>query len=175
MSIESKLADYLASPAGKKKVAEEKAKAFKSGLTFGQPSGQVTSKQIALEAAERMKGILLDHFADVNISGIHPEDIVIGSPRIDKDGNITVEINLNESAVQRDSLYPAEYPDGIENIVVHLTHGWDANGVVCGYWAKAGHSVQSRQHFEGNPFMQKAVEDFNALGYGKAELNKKYL
>ncbi|MPL95089.1 hypothetical protein SDC9_41252 [bioreactor metagenome] len=174
ISIESAINKFLASPEGKKRVEQEKKKALKEGRKFGQPEGATISKTDAEKAAQKMKNILLKHLATVNLQTIFPDDIVVGEPKIQSDGTISIDISFDSEAVKRPSLAPEKY-DGVENIVVHLTHGWDANGSVHGYWESAGRMAWSRQSFVGDDFMQHAVEEFNSLKLGKAELNEKYL
>jgi hypothetical protein len=176
MSLDGKINAFLKSKEGKQKVAEAKAKALKEGRTFGQP-GTSINKDDAKEAAERMKTILTGKLAEAHLEELAASGIIIGEPVVDKDGNISVDISFDEDMLHRDSLWPEnpEYSKGIENIVVHLTHGWDADGRVYGYWARAGGVIRSASHMDGNSFMQQAVEDFNALGLGTAELNEKYL
>jgi hypothetical protein len=174
MSLDDKVNVYLKSPKGRKKTAETKAKAFKEGRTFGQSGTGSVSKDSAKQAGQKMKTILLAHLASVNLQTILPQDIIIDEPKIDENGDITINIRFDVDATKRPSLQPDRY-SGVENIVVHLTHGWDAKGSVYGFWESARQMTHSRSFFAGDDFMREAVEEFNALKLGEAELNEKYL
>ena len=172
MSIETKINTYLKTKEGKQKIAESKSKVFKEGGTFGQ-QGVSISKEDAVEAAEKQKEFLLRRLAEVGLGTIPSEAIIIGEPTIDKNGDIFVGIWLDPDSLFRPSLSPRY--EGIENIVLHFTHGWSAHGAVHGYWKSVGKDVWSRSKYAGDDFMQQAVDDFNELGLGTAELNEKYL
>lgn len=174
MSLDDKVNAYLKSPKGRKKIAETKAKTFKEGRTFGQSGTGAVSKDSAKQAAQKMKTILLAHLASASLQTIFAEDIIIDEPTIDKNGNIAINIRFDTEAMKRPSLWPDEY-EGVENIVVHMTHGWGAKGSVYGFWESARQMTHSRSFFAGDDFMREAVEEFNALKLGEAELNKKYL
>lgn len=173
MSLDGKINAFLKSKEGKRKIAEAKAKALKEGRTFGQQGASV-SKEDAIRAAEKQKEFLLRRLEQVGLGTITAGDIVIGEPVVDKNGNLSVDISFDPESLFRPSLDPDKYK-GVENIVLHFTHGWDARGAVYGYWESAGRDTWSRSYFAGDDFMQQAVDDFNALGFGTAELNEKYL
>lgn len=173
MSLDAKISAFLKSNEGKQKITEAKTKVLKEGRTFGQ-SGTAISKEDAIRAAIKQRDILLRRLEQVGLGTITAGDIVIGEPVVDKNGNLSVDISFDSESLFRPSLAPDEYK-GVENIVLHFTHGWDARGAVYGYWESAGRDTWSRSYFAGDDFMQQAVDDFNALGFGTAELNEKYL
>lgn len=181
MSLDSKINTFLKSKEGKQKIADAKAKALKEGRTFGQPGASV-SKEDAIKAAKRFKQILLNILhtgsSDWNLESIEDKDIIIGEPEVTKDGKINIDIWFDEKAVFRPSLDPSRFSEGVPNIVVHLTHGWNAAGAVTGTWySKRGtfEDTTSRMSFNGDDFMQEAVNQFNEEKLGTAELNEKYL
>lgn len=173
MSIESKISAFLKSKEGKQKITEARAKSLKEGRVFGQ-AGASVSKEDAIAVAKKQRDILLHYLVQVGLGSIAPEDIIIGEPSVDKNGGLSVGLWFDPESIFRPSLVPEEYK-GIENIVLHFTHGWDARGSVYGYWESAGRDTWSRSYFAGDDFMQQAVDDFNALGLGVAELSNKYM
>lgn len=175
MSLDEKINSYLKSPEGKKKITEAKVKALKAGKSFGGYGGSNSFSTItAEEAAKKMKEILIEKLAEVNLGSIDSEDIIIQDPTVNPDGTITVGLSFDAQSVKRPSLAPDLY-DGVENIVVHLTHGWSARRNIRGYWESAGMTVWSRRKFDGNDFMQRAIDEFNSLKLGVAEIDDKYL
>jgi len=169
MILDTKINAFLKSPDGKKKVAEAKAKALKEGRSFGQSGGSI-SKADAMKFAEKMRAILVE-----KLSGIADVGVFVGEPVIDADGDITIDINFDPGTLHRDSLYQEGYPNGVDNIVSLLVHGWDARDYVYGYSEKANKVIRSIKHRDSNEVLQQAIDEFNALGIGVAELNEKYI
>ena len=172
MSLDAKINAFLKTKEGKQKIAEAKAKALKEGRVFGQQGASI-SKEDTIKAAEKQREFLLRRLEQVGLGTIAVEDIVIGEPTVDKSGNLSIEIWFDLESLFRPSLAPEKHK-GVENIVLHFTHGWDARGSVYGYWESASRDTWSRSYFAGDDFMQEAVDDFNALELGKAELNDIY-
>ena len=123
--------------------------------------------------ANLMKSILLKHI-NLHIKSVSADDIVIESPIIDESGVYTMHLSFRSGSVARQSLQPDMYPEGIENIVLHFTHGWAAKNYLRGDWH--GQQVWSRQIRPGSSFMQRAVDEFNSKvkGIATAELSLEY-
>lgn len=162
MSIESVLAKYLQSSAGRKKVQSLMSK-----------SGKTVVDKKLLNASE-YKWLLDDLIhciqaylpASLDNSALHSDDAyVVGQPIAQKDGTIKIDISFASDAVFRPSLAPdARWGDGVPNIVLHLSNGWDAHGSVTGLWH--GEFVRSRPTYEGDDFMKLAIFDFNTTHAG---------
>ncbi|NMA66660.1 MAG: hypothetical protein GX957_10550 [Clostridiaceae bacterium] len=115
----------------------------------------------ALKIADELKKILLKHLEAANLDTISPDDIVIGKPYVDKNKEYCVDVSFNEEALFRPSLIPYEYPEGVPNIVLHLTHGWFARSLAFGYWESKDMPISSRKMYGGNDFMQNVADEFN--------------
>lgn len=168
-----KLNAFLKSPAGQKKVAVARKAAHKAGQAFGQGGGASTKE--AEQAAQKLKDALSVKLKEAHLEKIAESGIIVGEPAEDKVGNLVIDINFDPEMLHRDSLYPKGHPKGISDIIVHLTHGWDAQGEVFGYWKRAGDVIRSAKHMDKNEFLKRAVSEFNALGIGEATLHDKYL
>jgi len=149
-----------------KKVMAAQKNAAKMGIPFGQGNNAI-SRESVMEKCRRMKELLYDETVKV-IASIELEDIEIGPIKVDNDGNYVANIGFNRAAAHRDSLYSEKY-DGIDNIFVHLTHGWDAKDYVYGSWH--GDSVRSKLHADGNEFIERAVSRFNEEMKGTAQVD----
>lgn len=172
MSIESKLAAFLKSPAGEKKIAEAKKSAVKEGRPFGQPSGTVISKAAAAKAGHEMREILHQHLVAAGLGSISLQDIYVSEPKPYKDG-YEVAVWFEPDAVKRASLDPYRFPEGVDNIVRLFSHGWDTrDGRVSGIWH--GEYTYNKTISEPKPFMQEAVNAFNQSHVENAELNEEY-
>ncbi|MFA5625536.1 MAG: hypothetical protein WC966_10865 [Bradymonadales bacterium] len=111
-----------------------------------------------------MRQILFEKVKPV-ISSVSLDDILVGEPVEDKDGGYSLSISLQN--VQRESLQPEKYPDGVEDIVLHFSRGWSARGVVRGTW-RGVDGVWSRRSRDANPFVHDAIREFNEKAKGVA-------
>jgi hypothetical protein len=121
--------------------------------------------------AEMMKNILYKHTHDL-IKSISRDDIEIGELHTNDDGKAEIKISFKEGSLQRESLRPDKYPDGVENIVLLFAHGYDAGAAVKGVWVGSKsypHVITSKQHREPNDFLQDAISEFNAKSGGIAQ------
>ena len=106
------------------------------------------------------------------------DDIVISDFIFNEEGKLTIKISFKEGSLQRESLRPDLYPDGLENIVLLFAHGYDANGIR-GQWKNSKSypaHINSLRHRDPNGFLQDAVDEFNSKGgnIAKAVLEAKY-
>ncbi len=131
---------------------------------------------------EEMKSIL---FAHVNplIKSISFDDIVVGRPKKDKEGNWSLTVSFRNGSLHRDSLYTGangEYENGLANIVLLFAKGYHAKNYVYGVWKNSSSAkrIKSRKDRAGSDFLIRAVDEFNALhgadGTATAELLGKY-
>jgi len=164
MSLEQVLQKWAASSEGQKKLKAEAKSALSRGKSFGKTSGTGVnySVQTAKQYAEEMMDEIIRYLPRSLANS--PEPITRDSfqePVINvRDDGFDVRISFRPDAVHRESLAPEKYPDGVENIVVHLSNGWSARGAVYGEW----HGVEtwSRMESAGDDFMREAVMSFNA-------------
>lgn len=166
INLTAQLKKLEKSPKFQKMVAEARKDAAKRGASFGQGSGAF-SPALAKKKAERMRELLFEETIKV-IPSISIHGIEIGNVETDANGNFVVNVGFNRYAAWRGSLYGVKY-DGIENIFLHFTHGWDAKGYAYGEWH--GDAVRSRAHYDGNDFIQRAVDRFNAEMQGSAAVD----
>ncbi len=173
MSIESELKKWASSPAGKKRIAEERAKKLRAGQKFGQGSSSVSVEQ-AKKMGDEMRDILYAHLPVGLKASISTGDIIVSAPKVQADGSMLVELSFRPEALERESLDPEKYPEGVDNIIRLFSHGYTAHGDVWGMWH--GHEQWNLRHRAADPFMQDAVDEFNALhgGAGVAELRGDY-
>jgi len=163
MSIESELKKWANSPAGKKRIAEERAKKLKAGQKFGQGSGVVSIEQ-AKKMGDEMRDILYAHLPVGLKASISTGDIIVSAPKVQADGSMLVELHFRPEDLERESLDPEKYPNGADNIVRLFSRGYTAHGDVVGMWH--GHEQWNLRHRAADPFMQDAVDKFNALHGG---------
>lgn len=173
MSLEAELKKWMADPKDKKRIADAKAKKLKSGQKFGQGSNSVSIEQ-AKKMGEEMRDILYANLPVGLQASISASDIIVSAPKVQADGSMLVELNFRPEALERESLDPEKYPEGVDNIIRLFSHGYTAHGDVVGMWH--GHEQWNLRHRNADPFMQNAVDEFNALhgGAGVAELRDDY-
>lgn len=148
---------YANSPAGKKKIKKI------TGITYMEEN----PSQLLVKQGEAMKRILYEK-THALIKSITLEDIIVGCPYQDENGNWQLEISFRDGALHRDSLDDMNYPEGLHNIVLLFAKGYHAENYAYGLW-RTGHnlygsdykSIRSRKSRDSNDFLDKAVEDFN--------------
>ena len=172
MSIESVLAEYLRSAAGRKKVQLALLESGKKGTPIKAAAIDESYKLLVNDLIHCIQDYLPLSLKNSELSLDSAYDI--SDPIIQKDGSIRVDISFNPAAVFRPSLDPnPAWGDGVENIVLHLSNGWNARGAVSGIWH--GEITQSRRSYDGDDFMERAIFDFNTTHAGvMAVLGKQY-
>lgn len=171
MSLTDQLKALEKTPRFQKMAAEAAKKAAKAGQTFGQGK-EAVSVAVVLRRCERLKELLYQETVKV-IPSVKLDHILVGTPVIDQNGNYVVNIEFDRRFAHRDSLFPQRY-DGVDNIFLHMTHGWHAKDRVYGAWRDS--DVASRTSFDGSDFIQRAVEKFNKemRGVALAEIDPMY-
>ncbi len=147
--------EYANSPEGKKQIKE----------TYGVDYEDKDDIAEAKKAGNQMKQILFKHISQV-IKSFKIEDIIVEQPKV-VDGELQINISFSEEALGRSSLFPAKYPDGVEDIVLHLSRGYHARDYVYSYdVSKSGNGkyarIRSRKDRDPNPFLKDAVDEFNS-------------
>lgn len=171
MSLEDALKKWAQSPEGKKKLHEAGKQAAKRGVIYGGGGASHPPDYYAQEA----RRILSE---EIQTAGFEYGDYLIMSAPVWDDalGKWVITMNFDPAMSKRDSLYPEGYPDGAEDIVALMNHGYSARGVVYGYWPKAGKQIRSLQSRNGAYFIQQAASWFNQKYAGEAvlEWDEKY-
>ena len=176
MSLEQVLQKWASSAEGQKKLKSQARAAMSSGKSFGKTmSGEPVSRETALKYAEDMMAEIIRHLPHSLANSPKPitrdsfQDPVVNM----RDAGFDIQISFRPDAVERESLVPEKYPDGVQNIVVHLSNGWSARGAVQGEWW--GVETWSRMEYAGDDFMREAVMSFNATHpYAEARLGDEY-
>lgn len=154
------LREYLKTPEGKKTLT-----ANGSGI-------RLSIKEMQ-RYGEKMADILYRHIVAV-IPSFQRTDIIVGKLKQEKE--YILQISFDEESLKRDSLYPKKY-EGLEDIVLAFSAGWHAENYVYGVWEGHGENrIRSRKKRKANPYLKKAVAEFNAVAPKniRAELNSEY-
>lgn len=163
------LKEYASTKAGQKKIYEA------TGITYI-PSNL---KPKLTHYGNEMKSILYNHIFPL-IRSISRGDIIVGEPYQVSKEQWCIDISFAENSLERSSLYPEKYPNGVANIILLFSKGYTASNSVRGKWVtKYGNHgyVRSKEHRDGNDFLNNAVDEFNAKygkEIGKAILREKY-
>lgn len=163
--IMKRLREFAASDAGKALIKEKTGKTYVPSF----------DKSTINEYGKEMKEILYTHIHPI-INTIKMEDIIVGEPIKDSEGNVSIKLSFKEGSLHRQSLDPD--CSGIDNIVLLFAHGYQARNKVRGVWADSHEKgeIWSLQQRAGNDFMESAVDEFNgkAKGVCVAVLEDKY-
>lgn len=143
--------DYAASETGRSDIKEQ------TGVTY--------DPRFTANTARRYIEILRQNLyfgIRERITSFKPSDIICSDITAGEAGLFHGEIRLNREALRRESLYPEEYPEGVNDIVLHFVHGWHAKDYAYGVWSDRGSSVRSRKDKDPDPFLETIVNDFNS-------------
>ena len=147
--------DYANSPEGRRKIKE------KYGIDYKDSAPQTE----LLAYGKQMKQVLYKYVSGV-IKSITLDDIIVGNPKKDVDGQWSLEISFREGSLRRESLDSDYFPEGISNIVLLFAKGYRASNYVYGLWDITGkkdyRKVRSRKERESNDFLERAVNEFNS-------------
>lgn len=129
--------------------------------------------------ANEMKEILFKYISEtIKSITFSLNDIKVGkTKKSSKSWEWEISITIDKEALHRDSLYPKGYPDGLEDLVLLYSTGYDARDYVHGYNHKKGRYMWSLPHRPSNDYLEKAVEEFNNKynsGASWAELKEPY-
>jgi len=159
---------YAASPRGKKAIKD------KCGIDYDPNTDMGRSLAKMRKIAESARQILHRHISSV-IGSIDLNEIVIGEPKTNKDGEVHITLSFREDALFRQSLQPQKFPHGIEDIVLHFARGWNAKGAVFGSWH--GTDTWSRRAKNPERFLTEAILEINerVKGVAVAKLKGEYV
>lgn len=142
-------------------------------ITLGAGSGLQNNIENATSAADKFISVLRNeistHVGSLYSKGQFSElaldvldDIVHGAPYSDGE-RVYIDIMFTDKR-HRESLDPASYSEGIDNIIALLNNGYKANGAVFGDWTDhegIEHEDQWSVHTRGGAhFVEQAVMDF---------------
>ena len=170
MGINEKLAAWVKSPAGQKKLRASQRAAARSGKQFGSGESQ---KKLATHFADKLMDILASHITEAGYD--FADYLGVVHAETNESGQLEVHINFDPEDIRRPSMYEAGYPEGVYDIVALMNRGYRADDHVYGQWR--GASVKSVQARDGLHFLEAAIEEFNTryAGTATAILNEKYL
>ena len=172
-SINQMLEKYIKSSAGKQAVKQYKKDVFNGKKGTGTSSG-IQSRNSMIQMGEKMKDILWVQIANA-IPSFSRDGIILSEPEETATGDYKISVSFDEEAIHRESLYPIKYPEGVDNIVMLFTKGYDhVSGRTYGQWN--GYTTWNKTSRESNDFLAQAVEVFNnysPIGV-KAELDETY-
>lgn len=169
--IEGLLNSYIKSSEGQKVVKQYRKDVF-DGKIHAEDSG-ILSKEEMIAMGKKMVDILYSEISGA-IPSFSKDAIILSEPKPSADGEYKISINIQPDALHRDSLWQDGYPNGVDDIVLLFTTGYQARGYVYGEWH--GVPYRSKISRESNNFLMRAVDSFNsaATGKSKAELGDKY-
>ena len=172
--ILSLIKKYSKTPLGKSEIAKHKKRGFTPRYADGTAAQAQSVKQMNRIGSD-MKNILFNNISKF-IESFQLDDIIVNSPVL-QGNQYMISIEFNEDALQRKSLDPDRYPDGITNIIKLFVNGYDARGAVYGVWEGHGdNEVWSLRHRDPNDFLERAVSEFNSkyANIARAEVAAEY-
>ena len=159
-SINAKVAAWGKSPAGQARIAAVLEGYVLTGKSICTITGNVITKDKMMEAANRMKKILMQLASGMPASvQAHVDSVSIGPIVENGPGSYSVDLSFG-GGLSRESLDSGDYPEGVENIVKLFNDVYKANGVVYGDWH--GERISSKPVRIGNHFVKRAVGMFNS-------------
>ena len=169
MSLDDTLKQWAKSAQGKAKIQAAQQAAQKSGKSFG--SGGNPPSFYAEELIRILKEEIANQGFDYG-QYLYWTDMGYDSTV----GRYEIHVNFMHEMMDRESLYPEGYPEGVDNIAALMNTGYRAKDYVYGTMpdGRRGRSLKERP---GAMFMQLAVSRFNSL-YGKnaiAEYSDDYI
>ena len=125
MSIEDQLKVLEKDPAFRKRVNAARNAAIQSGKSFGQWNGAGGVVGSPAETKKYLDEILrrIDSAVRTRFPNMASNIFNVSGPTTTKDGFYEYLVIFDPSAVHRDSLYRAGYPEGLENVVALYSHG----------------------------------------------------
>lgn len=164
-AIQAKVAAWGNTPAGQAKIAAVIENYIRTGTTSVKITGNVITKAQMMEAAEKMKSLLMQCASGLPPSvQAHVDSTSIGPIVENGPGSYSVTLSFG-GGLGRPSLDPKNYPGGYPNIVRLFNDGYGPIGQVFGEWH--GQRVGSRTFREGTHFVSQAVGMFNSTCGGQ--------
>lgn len=166
MSLTDALNKWANSKEGRKKIEAAHRAAIKSGKSFGTVPGGDSLPDFY---ENELRRLLTKHIRE---AGFEFDEYIerVGCRWDNARGKWDIQLQFDPAQITRESMYSEGYPDGVYDIVALMNHGYKADDYV---YDGAARSLRER---EGAFFIQKAVDEFNAL-YGEkaaASYHEKY-
>ena len=139
MSLESKIAAFMNSPAGQKRLKDTIAEYRGSGVKRTNAGSRIVTASDATMLAGKLADMIVAHASADGVPGsvLSEMGMTMSLPSgSDKSGKYTIDLSFSGN-LHRDSLYNEMY-DGIDNIVALFNNGYVARNYTYGYWD--GHS-----------------------------------
>lgn len=168
MSIESVLQAWAESDKGKNILKGVALEGLKRGVVYGSKTkgGKVHEPEwYALE----FKRMLQERVRDIERYGRNRrkmdfadgDKVKLGEQHFDESTQrYVVTLYFDREAVQRDSLDPDNYEDGITHIAAHINYGWSASGAFKGTYPDGSIGWTLRER-EPEYFMEDTINRFN--------------
>lgn len=163
-NILEKLSKYSRTPTGGKRIARFVSEKRDHGSTFANGQVAIGKKQMT-EMANALADMIRAKLPP-SISSVG--DTLSATPPIKlTNGDYKIVLSFDKAALPRDSLAKGRGFDGIDNIVALFNNGYskDKIGRVWGKWVSHDIYIHNKESWEGQHFMQAAVDQFNST-YG---------
>lgn len=158
-SINRKVSAFSKSTAGQRIVKEVLLAKIETGISLCKITGNPIDEAKMIEAANKMKSILIQHASGLP-SSVQAVVSNVGIGPLTPVGNGQYTITLGfQGNFARPSLQPSKY-GYVSNIVALFNNGYSASGIVYGDWH--GVKTASRQERAGTHFVNQAVATFNS-------------
>lgn len=194
MSIESKIAAFMESSEGQKRIKETLKNYRKSGVKRTHGGSRIVTKDDAIMLAGKLADMIVAHASSCGVPGnvLSEMKMTMSLPAGNAtDDDYSVDLSFTGN-LHRDSLYNEVY-DGVNNIVALFNNGYVARDYVYGFWDKHEYTgeyntlralpgsgfayVRSKIGRPTLNFMQSAIEEFlnTYKNYGvSVELDEEY-
>lgn len=160
MSIQSALTAFLNSDKGIQKIANIQRKTIRENSGKISGIGADMYNSIVTDLIKCIQSFLPDSLKKARSNSLlDRSSYCIDDLKIQKDGKLYIGISFADVAVFRESVNPGLWPDGVPNIVMHLTNGWHAKGSTSGMWH--GREIITRSNYDGDSFLFDAINEFN--------------
>lgn len=160
-SILSKANAYINTPQFQKKIEEKVDSIAMTGGSAinGQSGRRITIAAVPMAAAKFIE-VLQNEIGSLSI-GAGEELTKLEHGAAHKIGKNKYQIEVWFSGdLHRDSLYPAGYPEGVNNIAALFNNGYGANDYVYGEWH--GERIRSKKERNALNFIGNAVQNYMA-------------
>ena len=129
--------EYLNSPAGKSKLAEQGKKISSQQVNMSRSVSKERAMEITHSICEKFKNIVFKTIKSFRLNAIHAE--IDGT---DTHGCLRANISVDKDALRRESLHymnkdrSIAHGDGVEDILALFTHGYTLNKRPYGFWVR---------------------------------------
>ena len=160
-SIISKAKSYMGTSQAQKQVEKYIDSAVIGSVTFGFSNGYITKtpQDAANKFIEVLQNEIMRNPKLVNISELLL-NLSYSTPIKTGKNTYSIEVSFVNN-LAKESLYPQEYGDGIQNIAALFNNGYSAKSPVYGYWH--GNRIKSLETRNATNFIGNAIDSFMSL------------